>query len=110
MKQLLLISLLFSVLFTFEDVSAQESNNQSRLLESVLNTKERAFTILEAKCNACHKEENKQRVFTMDNMDGYSKKIDRQVFKWERMPKGDEIKLTSTEYSDLKRWIEAVGQ
>ena len=64
----------------------------------------KAFEVLENKCNNCHQERDPNKVFTRDNMSKYSKRINRQVFLWERMPQ-DDIKLTDQEKSDLKEWI-----
>lgn len=66
---------------------------------------EAAFSILKNKCNVCHKSDNPSKIFTIDNMNGFAKKINRQVFFWKRMPKGDKIKLSKKEKETIKNWI-----
>ena len=48
-------------------------------------------------------------VFNLKNMDKRAKKIDKNVFELQRMPKGDEIKLTLEEREILKNWINTVN-
>lgn len=69
---------------------------------------ERAFTVLTNKCNVCHEKRNRRRVFTEDNMNGWSNDVYKQVFIKKRMPKGKKIKLTSEEYQDLLTWISSI--
>jgi uncharacterized membrane protein len=69
---------------------------------------ERAFTVLTNKCNFCHEKRNRRRVFTEDNMNGWSNDVYKQVFIKKRMPKGKKIKLTSEEYQDLLTWISSI--
>lgn len=69
---------------------------------------ERAFTVLTNKCNVCHEIRNRRRVFTEDNMNGWSNDVYKQVFIKKRMPKGKKIKLTSEEYQDLLTWISSI--
>ena len=69
-----------------------------------IDLKKEAFKVLESKCNACHQLE-KRKVFTLENMDAQAKKINKQVFVKKKMPKGDDIKLTSEEYSLLKECL-----
>jgi len=71
--------------------------------------KTEAFNILVQKCNACHSTENKDRIFTLENMDKNAKRIKRQVFFFKRMPKGDDIKLTKEEKEILKNWINSIN-
>ncbi len=70
-------------------------------------SKEKAFQILENKCNVCHNKRNRRRVFTLDNMNPWVDDVYKQVFIKKRMPKGKKIKLTSQEYQDLLTWISA---
>lgn len=67
--------------------------------------KQRAFSILTNKCNVCHKNRNRKRVFTEENMTPWADDVYKQVFIKKRMPKGKKIKLTSQEYQDLLTWI-----
>jgi len=68
----------------------------------------RAFKILTNKCNVCHENRNRRRVFTENNMNGWSSDVYKQVFIKKRMPKGKKIKLTSEEYQDLLTWISSI--
>lgn len=101
MKYLFFIALLSFTSYSTQDVASMVEVNHS----NADNIKEQAFEILKTKCNVCHKKKNKRMVFTLKNMNRRAKKINRQVFKWKRMPKGDEIKLTKEEYTILKTWI-----
>lgn len=65
------------------------------------------LALLDAKCNVCHRNENPKAVFTESNLSDFVKKIDRQVFFWKRMPKGNKIKLTESESDLLKNWIKS---
>jgi uncharacterized membrane protein len=47
-------------------------------------------------------------VFTMKNMDKRAKKIYKNVFELQRMPKGDDIKLSVQERESLKNWIQSL--
>ena len=67
--------------------------------------KEEALSILETKCNACHKKQNPFMVFKEKNMTKRAPRIYQQVFLESRMPKGDEIRLTNKEYNTLKKWL-----
>ncbi|HCX20711.1 MAG: hypothetical protein CMB80_07690 [Flammeovirgaceae bacterium] len=67
--------------------------------------KTQAYNILRHKCNGCHKKQNPFMVFSEKNMSKRSEKIYEQVFVKQRMPKGNEVKLTNEEYSLLKNWL-----
>jgi len=67
--------------------------------------KQEAFTVLEIQCNTCHRDQNPSKVFTPDNMNGFAKKIKRQVFVWKRMPKGKNNNLSEEEKQILKTWL-----
>ena len=69
----------------------------------------KAFKVLKEKCNVCHIQKNRNRVFTLDNMNKNGKRIHRQVFVWKRMPKGKNIKLTEEEYQLLKDWLTSIN-
>jgi len=73
-----------------------------------LNLKVPTFQILKQKCNACHKADSPEYVFTQENMETFARKINRQVFVWKRMPKGKDIKLTKAEKVILKEWIRSL--
>lgn len=69
------------------------------------STSNNAFSILENKCNICHTKRNRKRIFTAENMNVFKDDIYKQVFIKRRMPKGNKIKLNSTEYQQLLTWI-----
>jgi len=99
MKSVIIITLISITFSSIENLSS------SLITETPLSKKEQAFQILQTKCNVCHEKKNKRRVFTLENMDQNKKRIYRQVFKWKRMPKGNEIELTPKESAQLKEWI-----
>ena len=69
-----------------------------------------ALTVLETKCNSCHKKRNSFRILTLANMDQNVKKINKQVFVLGKMPKKEGEALTDTEKDILAKWIaETVG-
>ena len=69
------------------------------------HSNEKAFQILNKKCNVCHRKQNKRRIFTEENMHTWANDIYKQVFIKKRMPKGKKIKLSSEEYQELLNWI-----
>ena len=75
--------------------------------ESAENLKTKAYQILDNKCNVCHRKQNPFMVFSEKNMDKRASKIYQQVIIKNRRPKGNEIKLTSEEYSLLKNWLDS---
>ena len=87
----------------------KELSNSLSLMEphGLLNdeVKRQALAILETKCNVCHRKKNPFMIFKDQNMDKRAAKIYRMVFQEQKMPKGNEIKLTSGEYDTLKEWI-----
>ncbi len=67
--------------------------------------KQMAFDILNTKCNVCHRKQNPFRVFSLKNMEKNATRIRKQVFIKKRMPKGNEIRLTKSEYETLEKWL-----
>jgi len=63
------------------------------------------LTILETKCNVCHRKQNPLMVFKEKNMVRRAPKIYKQVFLEKTMPKGDEIRLSQEEYRTLEKWL-----
>ena len=80
-------------------------NNDGLKEYSVSPEQKEAFAILTQKCNVCNIDQNPSKVFTIQNMNGFAGKINRQIFVWKRMPKGKEIKLSEIEKETLKTWI-----
>jgi exopolysaccharide biosynthesis predicted pyruvyltransferase EpsI len=66
-----------------------------------------AFEVLDTHCNSCHIEKNPKKVFSLDNMNGFAKNINRQVFVFKRMPKGKERRedISAEEMRTLKKWV-----
>jgi len=101
MKQILLFLFLTNTIAFNSEMSTDRLGSSKNLpIEQV-----RAYQILQSKCNVCHQTQNPSKVFTRENMNGFSGKINRQVFFWKRMPKGDDYTLTSKEKTILKNWI-----
>ncbi|UTW63199.1 hypothetical protein KFE98_03315 [bacterium SCSIO 12741] len=90
---------------TFQQPSGPSTQKDHYDFSLPLTYKERAFQILDTKCNVCHRRQNKKRVFTPDNMSPWAQDIYEQVFEKRRMPRGNRIKLTQSEYDDLLTWI-----
>ena len=64
-----------------------------------------ALTILETKCNVCHRRQNPLMIFKEKNIAKRAPKVYKQVFLEKRMPKGDEIRLSQEEYRTLEKWL-----
>lgn len=94
------VILIIGLIAIFKPTEEVEKNNLPVFVEQ-----QQAFVVLANKCNVCHRTQNPNRVFTLDNMNGLAKKINRQVFVWKRMPKGNKIKLNTKEKLALKNWI-----
>lgn len=102
MKEILALITLTGFLFfeePFPMIHVTASKNSEEL-------KTEAFKILENKCNVCHRKQNPFMVFSLKNMEKRAEKIYKQVFEKRRMPKGNEIKLTTEEYSHLDNWLQ----
>lgn len=69
--------------------------------------REKAFTVLQEKCNTCHATKKKTDIFTLVNMDSLAGDIHKQVFVKRKMPKGRKVKLTAAETQQLKVWLDA---
>ena len=70
------------------------------------NLKDKAFTVLQEKCNVCHSTKRKTDIFTLANMDSLAANIQKQVFVKRKMPKGRKGKLTEEEELHLKVWLD----
>lgn len=105
MKILLLIGLL-PFLGIFQNQTKPQTQLQSEVLEkSNPEFKAQAFKVLQFNCNICHVKQNRKKVFTLENMDGFSFEINKQVFVKKRMPKGRKNKLEEKDKIDLKNWL-----
>lgn len=67
--------------------------------------KKEAFQILNPKCNVCHCDQNPVLVFKENNMTRRAEKIYRTVYVEQRMPKGNEIRFTRAEYTQVDKWL-----
>ncbi|WP_299623793.1 hypothetical protein [uncultured Tenacibaculum sp.] len=112
---IVLAKLILGICFSYiAENNTPQKNNEYTVLTTVDSyavkdsIKTKAFEVLTNKCNVCHKRRNRYRVFTEDNMNGWSKDVYVQVFVKKRMPKGRRIKLTEEEYKDLETWISTV--
>tara|TARA_R110000868_G_scaffold220847_1_gene472327 strand:+ start:253 stop:606 length:354 start_codon:yes stop_codon:yes gene_type:complete len=74
---------------------------------SDVKLRQTAFEILENKCNVCHRKQNPLMVFKEKNISKRAKKIYQMVFVENRMPKGNDIRLTNEEYIVLEKWIKS---
>jgi len=101
MKQLVFLLSLLNIIFFSQMIGQKEPVSSIRMSIE----QERAFEVLNLKCNACHRIQNPSKVFSIQNMNGYSKKINRQVFIWKRMPKGEDFNLSEKEVETLKAWL-----
>jgi len=102
----ILVILLSAVLFTaFVDngdpIVVQPGHSKSE----VIDLKSEALKVLQNKCNICHIRNNPRKVFTSANISELAPKIYKQVFVKKRMPKGNQIRLTTEEYNTLKKWL-----
>lgn len=100
----------YTILILF--MIGSQLTNEGRSVDPNLQTStdmETVYNILNTKCNSCHKEKNPSKVFTVENMNGFAKRINKQVFVWKRMPKGNKIKLTNQEKAILKNWINTIN-
>ncbi|WP_160715243.1 hypothetical protein [Chitinophaga solisilvae] len=71
------------------------------------DVKTNALHVLQEKCNVCHVRQNPFKVFNERNMEKHASGIYKQVFLKNRMPKGNEIKLTAEERETLYNWLTA---
>jgi uncharacterized membrane protein len=94
MKKILLISILLACIPALSKANPDD------------DAKKAALTVLQQKCNVCHRSANPGKVFTIDNIEGLAPKIYKQVFVKRRMPKGRDIQLTEEESQVLKSWVE----
>jgi uncharacterized membrane protein len=85
-------------------VSQQTSTN---LFQTSL--KEKAYIVLQNKCNDCHRKKNKSVIFTRENMVQKAPKIQKQVFVKKKMPK-DDVTLTTQERKDLELWLNSLNK
>ena len=82
-----------------------QSTEAYKSIDLTKYSNEKAYQILNNKCNVCHIKRNKRRIFTRDNMNAWANDIYKQVFIKKRMPRGKKTKLNQDEYQELLTWI-----
>lgn len=100
------------IIFIAKTVFANSSENHlpnNNSYTGAVELKKEALKILELKCNVCHKKQNPFMVFKEKNIEKRASKINQMVFIERRMPKGDEIKLSKEEYTQLKNWLASLN-
>ena len=95
----------FILLAAFASSIEVASKDQLFFNERNDKLKKDAFEILDTKCNVCHRRRNPFMIFHEKNMVKRASKIYKMVFIEQRMPKGNEIRLTNEEYTTLKKWL-----
>ena len=94
------------ILFTaFFQSSPGQTLNDPLLPGHEASLQQKAFKILETKCNSCHRRQNPFMVFKEKNLTKRAAKIYVQVFVKKRMPKAEGEPLTSSEYELLRAWL-----
>lgn len=102
----IILTFIFLLSSPVSDIGISTNNKEIFLNDHSLNDLNiKALEVLELKCNPCHILENKGSVFTMDNMEKSAKRIYKQVFVTQKMPKGDMVILTDTEKQILLDWL-----
>lgn len=69
---------------------------------------DKAFEVLENKCNECHRLKKPDFVFTKTNMTVFAPLIYTQVFVKKKMPKGKDYPLSSADKTALTIWLESL--
>lgn len=111
MKVFVLLSLVAVPLLTLSHTNNRVINSNYSVTMSQQNIlKEEAFNLLRTKCNVCHVNKNKRKIFTRDNMNWFAPQIKAQVFIKRRMPKGKNNQLTEKEYQILSNWIKSLNE
>jgi uncharacterized membrane protein len=108
MKLLILLGISVSFLFGIDEVDHEIKSISPFFKEIYPKEQIESFTILKSKCNVCHVKRNRSKIFTLENIDGFSLEINEQVFIKKRMPKGNRIKLSEEERIKLKNWLNTV--
>ena len=99
------LGLLTACLVLLSSFRTPDTEVSITLLPSGDALKKEAFTILNTKCNVCHRKKNPFMVFNEKNMSKRAKKIYQMVYVQRKMPKGTDIKLTNEEYFTLEKWL-----
>lgn len=100
-----ILIILFASLTAFEIKQEVRLEPHSPTIRDPL--KQEVFNILDTKCNVCHRKRMPFMVFSEKNMTKRASRIYRMVFVEKRMPKGNEIRLSTDESTKLKQWLHA---
>ncbi len=106
MGKLIIIS--FGVLVHFSFPRHSQNHNDRSYTANAYEQNEltqETLTLLQNKCNVCHKRRNPRKVFTRENMEDLAPKIYKQVIMKKRMPRGKNNQLTAKEYALLEKWL-----
>lgn len=98
------ILLVAAIILSFQ-LPEQKKTRVLESIQEIVDLKFAALQVLQTKCNVCHEKKNPRRVFNLENMSDLAPKIHKQVFIKKRMPKGNEIRLTTEEYDIIKNWL-----
>ena len=109
-KQSLKISSLVVLLVVFTLLAAFTSPVDGDLPSGTdpgIPSNEQVLSILDTKCNVCHRRQNPFMVFKTNNIEKRAPRIYQAVFVSKRMPKGNEVRLTEQEYATLEQWLQS---
>ncbi len=99
------LKVVFIFLTAFTTNSEPFTGDHPNVIHADDELKKEALKILEEKCNVCHRKQNPFMIFNQKNMVKRAPKIYKMVFIDRRMPKGDQIRLTTEEYKKLEKWL-----
>jgi len=68
---------------------------------------DRAWEVIEVRCNECHRKDKKEWVFDRNTVHYLANSINEQVFIKKKMPKG-KPKLTEEESQTLRDWLDSL--
>jgi len=100
-----ILTMVFVLLTAFYQTSTFGANTYATPHNAYDTLKTVVFGILDNKCNQCHRKQNPFMLFNPKNMERRASKIYQMVFVKRRMPKGDQVRLTTQEYNILKKWL-----
>ena len=93
------------LLTAFQAKSETYKGGHASTLNWDAKLKKETLDILEGKCNVCHRRKNPFMIFNLKNMEKRAPKIYKMVFIDQRMPKGDEFRLSNEESDKLEKWL-----
>lgn len=105
MYKLMLLLFCSLCLFGFQEELSARNYTEGRQKSAI---QQKAWVVLQQKCNDCHAKKNRAAVFSEKNMNSMARTIHEQVFVKKRMPKG-KVKLTEAELQNLSDWLRSLG-